>query len=125
MSPDQAEWVRRAYEAFNRRDNDALAGLMDPDIEFRTTVETAHGRAGVEEWVRQVDELFDDFQIEIEETLEAGDRVVVLVHEHARAKGSGLDVDMRIGHVWTLRDGRAVAMHAYPTHAEARAAVGA
>ena len=32
MSPDQAEWVRRAYEAFNRRDNDALAGKADEVI---------------------------------------------------------------------------------------------
>jgi ketosteroid isomerase-like protein len=125
MSPDHSDWVRQAYEAFRRRDSDALGGLMDPDVEFRTTVETAHGLAGVEDWVRQMDELFDDFQIEVEETVEAGDRVVVLVHERARAKASGLDVDMRIGHVWTLRDGRAVAMRAYPTHAEALAAVGA
>jgi ketosteroid isomerase-like protein len=51
--------------------------------------------------------------------------VVVLVHETARAKGSGLDMDMRIAHVWTLREGRAVALQAYVDRAEALAALGA
>ena len=119
------DWVREAYAAFNRRDWDRLAEFLAPDIDFRTTVEATQGREGVEAWVRQADELMDEFHIEVEDTVEAGDRVVVLVHETARARGSGLDMDMRIAHVWTLREGRAVALEAFTDQAEALAAVGA
>jgi len=125
MPRESLDWVRRAYDAFNRRDWGAIDELLDPAVEWRTTVETFSGHEGVRTWVREADELFEDFAIEIEEVVEAEDRVVVLVHESARGRESGVAIEMRIAHVWTLRDGRAVAMHAYAGRAEALAAVGA
>jgi uncharacterized protein len=125
VTSDNREWVRRAYDSFNRRDWDRLDDLLAPDIEFQTMVESAQGAQAVAEWIRQADELMTDFRIEVEDVIEAGDRVVVLVQETARAKGSGLDMDMRVAHVWTLRDGRAVALRGYADQAEALEAVGA
>jgi ketosteroid isomerase-like protein len=120
-----AEWVRRAYEAFAQRDWSQLSDLLDPAIDFRTTVEAASGYAGVEDWIRQADDLFEGFEIQVEDVIEAGDRVVVLVHEHGRGRGSGVQIDHHLAHVWTLRDGRAVAMESFVDRDEALAAAGA
>ena len=64
MRSDNLEWVRRAYASFNRRDWDRLDELLAADIEFRTMVESAHGAQAVAAWIRQADELMDDFHIE-------------------------------------------------------------
>jgi ketosteroid isomerase-like protein len=34
MSQENVELLHRAYDAFNRRDLDALLALCDPDVEF-------------------------------------------------------------------------------------------
>jgi hypothetical protein len=36
MSQENVECAHRAYEAFNRRDLDALLALMDPEVRFTT-----------------------------------------------------------------------------------------
>ena len=36
MSQENVEYAHRAYEAFNRRDLDALLALMDPEVRFTT-----------------------------------------------------------------------------------------
>jgi ketosteroid isomerase-like protein len=125
MSQETVEWVRRAYDAFARRDWDRIGELLDPDIDFRTTVEAASGRGGVEAWIRQADELIEDFTIEVEEVVEAGDdRVVVLAYEHGRGRGSGVQIEQRLAHVWTIRDGRAVAVESFVEREAGLAAAG-
>src|SRR3954453_18618391 len=103
MSQETIDWVRRAYDAFARRDWDRIGELLDPDIDFRTAVEAASGRAGVEAWIRQADGLLEDCTIEIEEVVEAGeDRVVVMAYEHGRGRGSQVRIEQRLAHVWTI-----------------------
>jgi hypothetical protein len=41
---------------------------------------------------------------EPEELLENGDQIVALVTRRARPKGSGGEMVVRNGHIWTLRD---------------------
>ena len=36
MSQENVELASRAYEAFNRRDLDALLALVDPEVNFTT-----------------------------------------------------------------------------------------
>jgi ketosteroid isomerase-like protein len=52
-------------------------------------------------------------RIEAEEFHDAGERVVAFVRVHGRGAGSDVDVEMENAHVWTMRDGRAVAIRAY------------
>ena len=123
MSRENVEVVRRAYEAFNRRDIAALSTLVDPEVDFRSTVESHRGLEGVADFVRSADETLDDFTAIPTEIIDAGEQVVVVVHERGRGKGSGIEVDHRFAHVWTIRDGRAVAFHAFTTRTEALEAV--
>jgi ketosteroid isomerase-like protein len=59
--------------------------------------------------------------VEAEEILDAGDRVIVMIHHRGRGKASGIDVSQRCAMVWTLRDGRAIRMDMYATRKELEA----
>jgi ketosteroid isomerase-like protein len=56
--------------------------------------------------------------------LDAGDDVVVVVHETARLRDSGTALDRDLVEVWTLRDGLAVLFRVFPTKAAPLDAVG-
>ena len=59
-----------------------------------------------------------------EEFREVGDKVVVLGRLRARSRASGMDVDVPMGFVWTLRDGKAVHGRTFSDQAEALRAAG-
>jgi uncharacterized protein len=124
MSQQNVQLVLRLYAAFNRRDAGAVMSGLHRDVEFHTTVEAHRGHDGVAEWVAQADAVFDSLVMDVEETIDAGDRVVAVVHERATGRGSGLDVDQRLTHVWTIRDGRVASMQAFTDRAVAVEAAG-
>ena len=43
---------------------------------------------------------------------------------HLRGKGSGVEMEQPVGNVWEIRDGKAVSMDFYGSHADALEAVG-
>jgi ketosteroid isomerase-like protein len=67
---------------------------------------------------------WDDWELEVEEYLAAGERVVVLLNQRGRSKATGIPVDMRFAQVWTFRDGQAVRMEMYASPDEALEAAG-
>jgi ketosteroid isomerase-like protein len=131
MSSENVEIVRRAYEAFNIDDPEAAIALLDPDVEWTLPAhfpdaETWHGRDRVVEGLRSMASSFDSLNLEVHELIDAGDRVVALVHIQGRAAVTGLDLSgMGVdGHIWTLRDGRVVAVRMYGGTGDALAEIG-
>jgi ketosteroid isomerase-like protein len=45
-------------------------------------------------------------QVEIEDIVEAGDRVLVTLHQRARGRGSAVEVEIDTSNVYTFRDGK-------------------
>jgi uncharacterized protein len=121
---ERAELLRRAYEAFNARDVETLRELIDPEIEFGTTVEAVRGFDAVVAWEGELRQTFDDYRAEPTDILEAGDLVIVDVHQTGTGKGSGVEVEHFFTHVWTVRDGRVVALRAFSDHRDALAFAG-
>src|SRR5438874_8541754 len=114
MSQGNVEIVARMYDGFGRAGPEGMFEFMDPDINYRA-IEGAPDDIGVftgydaqrrylGEWV----EMFDNLGVETEALIDAGDLVVVHLHVTARMKGTNTPVDMRLGIVWTLRDGKVV-----------------
>jgi hypothetical protein len=68
--------------------------------------------------------IWEDYSIEIDAYVDAGDRVVVLAHDRGRGRGSGAEVDEPLGQVWTLRALRVVRVDMFRTHQEALEAAG-
>jgi ketosteroid isomerase-like protein len=54
--------------------------------------------------------VFESVDFVPEEFLDEGDRVVVVFRFTGIGRGSGVRIDERLCHVWTIRDGRAVRM---------------
>jgi ketosteroid isomerase-like protein len=82
---------------------------------------------GVEEinrWIAEWLESFDNWSIEIEETLDAGDLVVTIVRQRGKAKHGGPPVEQRLAQVWTFRDGLIARMNMYADRDEALEAAG-
>jgi ketosteroid isomerase-like protein len=134
MSQENVERIRQGYEAFNRGDLVGAAKDFDPGIEWRIPFqlpdspadETYRGPEAVIDFWKAWRAAFDDFRLEIEEIIDAGDRVVVFASVRGRGAGSGADVSTpSFPQVWTLGDdGRPVRADMYPTREEALEAVG-
>jgi ketosteroid isomerase-like protein len=126
MSSDPTAVVRRAYEAFERRDLDAGLDDLSPEVELvdpdLPEGGTFHGPAGVRRFLENWVQAFSDLTIEIERMETAGDRVAVLLHQHGTST-SGVPVELRDGHVWTVTDGRIQRIELFLTHEAALAAL--
>ena len=111
--PEGSEFVARMYAAVNARDRAAIRELTAPDIVVATTVEAFHGPEALLAWVDDGDDAFDDFTVELLEVEELDGHVVASMRQRGRGKASGAEVDDRITHVWTLRDGRAIGLQSF------------
>jgi uncharacterized protein len=107
----------------------ALLALLDDEVEwdyvgaFPEAV-TYHGPREVGEFLRQWAAGFEDFGFEADETIDAGDSVVVHLHQWGRGKETGAQVESRTWQVFNFRDGKIVRCRGYATKAEALASVG-
>ena len=124
MSQDIVERLRRAYAG--ERDPSLLA----PDFELHQspsiidTDGTFRGRNAFRDVQLELDE-FEDMSWEPEQFIEApGGVVVVLVRALARGRGSGIEIDNHIAHVWSFRGNTSVRMVVYEEQADALDAVG-
>jgi ketosteroid isomerase-like protein len=129
MSQENVELARRGYEAFARGDLDAALDMMDPDIEAHNPPEVPEvavhrGREAVRRDWEQAMDLFDDFWIEVERFLDAGDQLVVYLCYRGRSRGSHAEVDAPMAHVLTFRNGRVVRLKQYLDRTQALEAVG-
>jgi ketosteroid isomerase-like protein len=130
MSQPNVELVRRLFEVYNERSFEENADLIDPEIVWDTSrVELPDGtsyagRPRLREFVETWQEGFATEHVEARELVDAGDRVVAMVHHRGRGELSGIEISQTFAMVWTLRDGRAVRMDMHGTREEALAAVG-
>jgi ketosteroid isomerase-like protein len=131
MSQQNVELVRSAYEAYNRRDVEAVLACFDPAIDWHTPSSLAWGAhvSGIEAVAQFFQGLQpymgDRHEVAIDELLDAGDRVVAIVR-HLGVAPNGSDYDVPSIMVWTAADGRLAAMYEQlDTLAMARATDGA
>ena len=123
MSEENVELVRRIYEAWEREES--ARDFIAEDIEYVNpsyAVEpgTRRGRKSF----RVIRDTYEDFQIQVERYVDAGEEVVVLAQYKASGQGSGVPVSGEHGYVWTVRDGQAVRFQWFQSHREALEAAG-
>jgi uncharacterized protein len=131
VSQENVEVVRRGFEAFADGGLDAMAEFWDPDINWRAAegaiddVGEMHGRVAVRRYVQDWLDTFDDSSVVVEELRDVGDdRVLAIQRAKARAKLSGVEIDLRYAVVYTLRAGRVVRAREYLSVDDALEAVG-
>jgi ketosteroid isomerase-like protein len=135
MSEENVEIVRRAIEVFRsgmeRGDPGAAFDLESASDDFELITVPFEGRTvwrGREGWVEFIrvwTKEFDDWSLQIERQIDAGDdRVVSLMHQSGTGKQSGVPVDLDFGQIHELKDGHVIRIRVYPSHAEALEAAG-
>jgi ketosteroid isomerase-like protein len=128
MSQENVEVVRRCLEAFQRGDWEAAIAEYDEGVVLDQSRMPDggiySGHRGVRDFYTGWVGAWDDFHINLERVVDAGDRVVDINEVSGTGKGSGAPVSMRTGNVWTLDDGRVVRHVGYPDAAEALEAAG-
>jgi ketosteroid isomerase-like protein len=120
MSEENVEIVREAFEAFLGGDQEKTAQLVDPAVEFHGTVgglqegQIAHGQSQIDQQFEDVDlEAWEERRLEAEEFINAGDNVVVLLHEYRRGRGSGVELEAKTAVLVAVSGGRVVRIQGY------------
>ena len=107
--PELERRVRVAFERWNRGDHTFDPEWTHPEIEVHTAVAglsgaVYRGREGLEAWVADMDEVFDEWRLDLDELEEVSPtRLFAVGTVHLRGRGSGVGVDQpcawRLDHV--------------------------
>ena len=129
MSRENVALVHAAYEAVDRGDLEAAISYIHPEIEFHTYVHSPEagvyrGREAVQEYNQGLFEQFESMRVEVQELIEAGDRVVAMTTQRAVPKGGRQEIEVQMAEVWTVRDLLLAERHSYATREQALEAAG-
>jgi ketosteroid isomerase-like protein len=129
MSQADIETLRVGYEAVSRGDWDAATRFANPEFELRTADRVVNPGTyrGPDEVRRFFEDQFAPFEevvVEPQEFFERGDQIVAFVRTRLRPTGSSAVVENRIGHLWTMREGKATRLQVFPRREDALEAAG-
>jgi ketosteroid isomerase-like protein len=127
VNATRGEIVGQAVSAYNRRDVTALKSCMGADVDLQPPVSLLQGRAyrghaGIEEWLHDVDESFDEATIDLLEVRELPSCVLALAVFRVRGRGSRLELKSELGLLCELEDGLITRWQGYFDHGEAERA---
>jgi ketosteroid isomerase-like protein len=99
MSQEDVELVRAAWEAWERRDMEAIFAFYDPEIVWDQThygepSGVYHGHDGIRQFLREWFASFQSYYVHAEEFTDAGEAVVVGCCQGGRGKQSGVEARM-------------------------------
>ena len=131
MSQENVEIAKRVIDAFNQRDVDAIFECVNPDIEWFPAMPVTfgggalQGREGIEAYVREVSETWEEYRVVGQDFRDLGDDgALVLSRVEGRGAGSGGAVDSAMGQIFDFRDGKISRVRTYLDHAETLRAAG-
>jgi ketosteroid isomerase-like protein len=128
LAPVEAnvELVRRAVDAYNRRDLDVLASLTTDDFEFvpylTTLIEktTYHGHKGWVKYFQEADSAWKQVHVRLDEARQLQGGVMYGSGEiTGQGRASGLEVRIPLFWIAAIRDGKLSRMHIFENEADA------
>lgn len=130
MARADVEFLRDGYEALARGDIESFTALsrerLGPDFEFHHVWDgrILRGFEGTMEWISDTRETWEGYSQDVEELIELGEDVVVVLRISARGGGSGVPVAQQLAVLWTFEDGKAIRARSFTSREEALAAAG-
>jgi len=132
MSEENAELLRRAVDAYNRRDVEALLRELDPEVRWLPAlpallVQDAHvyrGHDGIREMFGDFYDVLDEIHFECSEIRDLGDQVVAIGHIRTRGKASGAETKSPYANLAEIKDGKGIRIQGYLDPNEALEAAG-
>ena len=123
--PERVDFLRQGYAALQRDDLEAFKALargrLDPEFEFHLVWDgrVLKGYEGTLEWLSDTRETWADYSQEVEEIIERGEQVLVVLRISARGGESGVPVAQEMAVVWTFDGDRAVRARSFTSRAAA------
>jgi ketosteroid isomerase-like protein len=115
MSEENVSLVRGLYDAFNRRDFDAVLSVFAENIDWYEAEGMPFGggyqrgpQAVAENVLGPMTTVIDNLRITMDEVYAGGDEVVTITSGTGTAHESGKELRVQVAHAWTVRDGKIV-----------------
>jgi ketosteroid isomerase-like protein len=108
MSEENVDFARSVFDRWNAGERTFPDEEIHPDVVLvsRLLGQAVRGRAGVRRYLREIDQQFDEWTMEIEDWRDAGDRVAALGHVRLHGRRSGVEFDQPVGILFEIRDGQ-------------------
>ena len=125
----RVDTVRASFDAYRRGDFDALAEMMDPDVEVHDWPESAdpriyHGKEGFLQAGEVWGEAWEYMHGEMTGFVEAGDHVFAFIRMTGKGRGSAIEMTMDTFGVYTFRGSKGSRIQYFTDRAAALAAAG-
>jgi ketosteroid isomerase-like protein len=132
MSQENADTIRRMYEAFGKGDIQAVIAALDPQVEWWEAENFIYAdrnpyvgpQAVLEGVFARIAEEWEGFVVSPEGILDAGETIIGHGHYSGTHKRNGEHVRAQFAHFFTFRDGRVVKFQQYTDTAQFLQAVG-
>lgn len=130
MPSDNARLLANAWDAWNRGDYPAAMSLLAPDFVYidgfvPDSVDESHrGAEGLMAAWQRWCEPWEQITTDTEAIVGTGDRLVSIHRQHARARESGVPVELLFAYVVDFSGGRIARLQSYRDVSEALGAAG-
>jgi ketosteroid isomerase-like protein len=133
ISEENVEAFKRAADATNRRDVEALLEEVDPEIEWHPgalmtpvegEVKAYRGHEAVRQMMENLLETVAEFYVEYSEIRDLGDRIVAIGRLRMVGRGSGAKLESPFASLVDVRNGKAIQVRTYLDPKEALEAAG-
>ena len=116
MSQENVDTFKRAADAYNRHDVDALLRELHPEVEWRSAIlmplgreaRVHRGHEGVREGLRVVYETLAEFHVEYSEIRDLSDRIVGIGRVRMRDRQSGVETEAPLVSVTDVKNGKGI-----------------
>jgi hypothetical protein len=114
LEPSTTGMIKRTLECVARGNVHRALAAIGPDFEIadsvRVDADRYQGPAGLERWLHEWIDSWDDWGFATEHILEVDGRVVVLCRQWGRGRYCGVELDWRFAMAWTVVGDRIVRM---------------
>jgi ketosteroid isomerase-like protein len=127
---DNLRLVREAFERWNSGDHEIDYETLDPELELYGALASTsgvpyRGHAGFRQWLADIDDQFERWEIWVDEMRELdGDRVLGFGGVRMSGRGSGIELDQPFAWLFTFRAGKLLRYQAFRDRDEALRAAG-
>jgi ketosteroid isomerase-like protein len=126
VTTENIDLTRAQYTRWNAEDFDAWIEGFDPDVEYFSSISAGldgsgryKGHDGMRRFLRDYLANWQTFQLEPREYIDRGPHVAVFLKALGRGRGSGVDVEREMAHVWTFSEGRVIRHRSFGSPDEA------